>query len=85
MNLTHLDEQNKPKMVDVSDKDQTQRVATASGTIDVSQEAFDAVINNSAKKRSSVTNGGHSCHSGHQADQHTHPNVPSAHANLCQN
>ena len=50
MNLTHLDEQNKPKMVDVSDKDQTQRVATASGIIEVSQEAFDAVINNSAKK-----------------------------------
>jgi len=50
MNLTHLDEQNKPKMVDVSDKDQTQRVATASGIIEVSQEAFDAVVNNSAKK-----------------------------------
>ncbi len=50
MNLTHLDEQNKPKMVDVSSKDQTKRVATASGIIEVSQEAFDAVISNSAKK-----------------------------------
>jgi len=50
MNLTHLDENNKPKMVDVSDKDETTRVAIASGTIKVSQDAFDAVVGNSAKK-----------------------------------
>lgn len=50
MNLTHLDENNKPKMVDVSDKEHTIRIATASGLIEVSQEAFNAVINNSAKK-----------------------------------
>jgi cyclic pyranopterin phosphate synthase len=50
VNLTHLDENNKPKMVDVSDKASTTRIATASGIIAVSQEAFDAVINNSAKK-----------------------------------
>ena len=50
MNLTHLDEQNKPKMVDVSDKDDTVRIASASGVIVVGQEAFDAVISNTAKK-----------------------------------
>jgi cyclic pyranopterin phosphate synthase len=50
MNLTHLDENNKPKMVDVSDKDNTTRVAVASGVIEVTQEAYDAVIANSAKK-----------------------------------
>ena len=50
MNLTHIDENNTPKMVDVSTKNDTKRVAVASGTIKVSQEAFDAVINNSAKK-----------------------------------
>ena len=50
MNLTHLDEQNKPKMVDVSDKDNTTRIATASGIIEVGQEAFDTVIANTAKK-----------------------------------
>jgi len=50
MNLTHLDENNKPKMVDVSDKDETTRVAVASGVIEVSQQAYDAVVNNSAKK-----------------------------------
>jgi len=50
MNLTHLDESNKPKMVDVSNKDDTTREATASGVIKVSKEAFIAVMENSAKK-----------------------------------
>ena len=50
LNLTHLDEQNKPKMVDVSDKEETTRIATASGIIEVTPEAFHAVIANSAKK-----------------------------------
>lgn len=50
MNLTHLDEQNKPKMVDVSEKDNTLRVATASGMIEVGQEAYDSVVANTAKK-----------------------------------
>ena len=50
MNLTHLDENNKPKMVDVSNKDETIRVAVASGLIKVSPEAYKAVVNNSAKK-----------------------------------
>jgi cyclic pyranopterin phosphate synthase len=50
VNLTHLDEKNKPKMVDVGDKTATTRIATASGVIEVSQDAFDAVIANIAKK-----------------------------------
>jgi len=50
MNLTHLDENNKPKMVDVSDKDETTRVAVASGLIEVSEEAYSAVIANVSKK-----------------------------------
>jgi len=50
MNLTHLDENNKPKMVDVSDKEDTTRIAVASGTIEVTQEAFDAVVSNATKK-----------------------------------
>ncbi len=50
MDLTHLDEQNKPKMVDVGDKDSTHRSATASGIIEVTPEAYEAVISNSAKK-----------------------------------
>jgi len=50
MNLTHLDENNKPKMVDVSDKADTTRVAVASGIIEVTPEAFSIVVQNSAKK-----------------------------------
>ncbi len=50
MNLTHLDDQDKPKMVDVSKKEDTTRVATASGIIEVGQEAYNAVIANTAKK-----------------------------------
>jgi len=50
VNLTHLDDQNKPKMVDVGDKAPTTRIATASGIIEVGQSAFDAVVANTAKK-----------------------------------
>ncbi len=50
MNLTHLDENDRPKMVDVGEKSPTKRVATASGTISMSHEAYDAVIQNTAKK-----------------------------------
>jgi len=50
MNLTHLDERDRPKMVDVSDKTVTSRIAVASGLITMSQDAYDAVVNQTAKK-----------------------------------
>jgi len=50
MNLTHLDENNRPKMVDVSQKDNTTRVAVASGVISMSKEAYSNVIDNQNKK-----------------------------------
>ena len=50
MNLTHLDEKNRPKMVDVSDKDETIRVAVASGIIEVTPVAYEAVVHNATKK-----------------------------------
>ena len=50
MNLTHLDNNNRPKMVDVSDKNDTKRVAVASGKIAMSKEAYDAIISNVVKK-----------------------------------
>ncbi|WP_281951623.1 cyclic pyranopterin monophosphate synthase MoaC [Nitrosophilus kaiyonis] len=49
-NLTHLDEKNKPKMVDVGIKDETERVAVASGIIKMSKEAYEAIINQTTKK-----------------------------------
>ena len=49
MKLTHLDENDRPKMVDVSDKSETTRVAIASGTITMSQKAYDMIVNNQTK------------------------------------
>ncbi|MGB3750801.1 MAG: cyclic pyranopterin monophosphate synthase MoaC [Arcobacteraceae bacterium] len=50
MNLTHLDENNRPKMVDVSEKENTTRTAIASGIITMNQKAYDNVISNENKK-----------------------------------
>ncbi len=50
MNLTHLDEKDRPKMVDVSDKEQTTRVAVASGIIEMHQDAYDAIVSEKTKK-----------------------------------
>lgn len=50
MNLTHLDENQRPKMVDVSDKEDTSRVAIATGMIQMSQDAYDNVVSQSNKK-----------------------------------
>jgi len=48
--LTHLDENDRPKMVDVSDKSDTTRIAVASGKIAMSQEAYDLIVSNQTKK-----------------------------------
>lgn len=50
MNLTHLDENNRPKMVDVSIKEDTTRVAVASGIISMNKEAYENVISQQNKK-----------------------------------
>ena len=50
MNLTHLDENDMPRMVDVSNKDDTERIAIASGKIKMSKEAYNAVIEHKVKK-----------------------------------
>jgi len=50
MKLTHLDEKDRPKMVDVSDKKSTTRVAIASGKISMGQTAFDMIVSQKAKK-----------------------------------
>ncbi|MEG1800612.1 MAG: cyclic pyranopterin monophosphate synthase MoaC [Oscillospiraceae bacterium] len=48
--LTHFDEKGNAIMVDVSDKEDTFRVATASGKILVNQETMAAVVNGTSKK-----------------------------------
>jgi cyclic pyranopterin phosphate synthase len=50
LDLTHLDDNNRPKMVDVSEKTETIRVAVASGQISMSQDAYNAIIENTTKK-----------------------------------
>jgi len=50
MKLTHLDKNNRAKMVDVSNKQDSIRVAKASGTIKMSQEAYETINANQAKK-----------------------------------
>lgn len=50
MQLTHLDEHDRPKMVDVSDKNLTHRIAVASGKITMSREAYDTIVEERAKK-----------------------------------
>lgn len=50
MKLTHLDENDRPKMVDVSEKSETTRIAVASGEISMSGEAYDLIVSNKTKK-----------------------------------
>lgn len=48
--FTHFDDNGNAIMVDVTDKDVTERVATASGKIFVNEEVYDAIVNHTAKK-----------------------------------
>lgn len=49
-NLTHFDESGRPRMVDVSRKDETARTASASGLVRMSAAALDLVKTASTKK-----------------------------------
>jgi len=48
--LSHIDERGKAKMVDVGQKDDTRRVARASGEIRMKRETLELVKNNTMKK-----------------------------------
>lgn len=50
MELTHFDQKGNAVMVDVTDKDITQREATARGRIKVSRQVYEAVVNGTSKK-----------------------------------
>lgn len=50
MELTHLNAQHNPTMVDISTKDSTQREATATGKITMNKEAFNAIKEHKVKK-----------------------------------
>lgn len=55
MEFTHFDMKGNAVMVDVSDKDITSRTAVAEGTIQVSQEVFDAIAGKKVKKGDVLT------------------------------
>ena len=55
MEFTHFDEQGNARMVDVSEKEITHRVAVAEGTISVSREVMDAIKGNKVKKGDVLT------------------------------
>lgn len=50
MGLTHLDENGKVKMVDVSDKEITKRVAVASGEVLCKPQTIEAILQGNIKK-----------------------------------
>jgi cyclic pyranopterin phosphate synthase len=55
MQLTHMDDQNRPRMVDVSSKDITHRVAKATGCITLSPDTVALIAENKIKKGNVLT------------------------------
>jgi len=49
-NLSHLDEHSKPKMVDVTDKEESYRIAQARGSILINRETINLIVENKIKK-----------------------------------
>jgi cyclic pyranopterin phosphate synthase len=52
--LTHLDEEGRPRMVDVSGKETTARIATAEGTLSCARETVEIVHSGTAPKGSVI-------------------------------
>ena len=50
MGLTHFDSNGKAIMVDVTEKENTSRIAIAKGKIKVNREVFDAIQNGTSSK-----------------------------------
>ncbi len=48
--LTHIDEQGHVRMVDVTDKDNTDRIAVAGGKISMNSNTFEHIVGNKIKK-----------------------------------
>ena len=48
--FTHLDKDGRVRMVDVGDKDETKRVAVATGAVKMNRDTLDKIIQNTGKK-----------------------------------
>ena len=55
MEFTHFDEKGNARMVDVSEKEITHRIAVAEGTISVSREVMEAIRGHNVKKGDVLT------------------------------
>ena len=79
MPLTHINDQGRARMVDVSEKAITHRIAVADGSIYMQPETLQAIIDGQIKKGDVLAVPG-SRHYGCQTDIRNHPDVPSSDA-----
>ena len=68
MPLTHFDAEGKARMVDVTEKKETVREATATGKIKVSRDVYDAIEAGTVGKRRCAFCGDHSRDHGCETD-----------------
>lgn len=81
--LTHINEQGRAKMVDVSEKADTKRIGVASGRICMQPETFALITDGKIKKgRCARRSTGSRCH-GSEKDLGDHSDVPSAAVDRC--
>ena len=77
MPLTHINDQGRARMVDVSEKAITHRIAVAAGSIYMQPETLQAIIDGQIKKGDVLAV---AQHYGCQTDIRNHPDVPSSDA-----
>ena len=77
--FTHFDQNGNAIMVDVTAKADTERIAVATGYIQVNEEVFNAIQNQTAKK-GCAGNSKDCRHYGGKEDLGSDSHVPSAHA-----
>ena len=78
MPLTHINDQGRARMVDVSEKAITHRIAVAAGSIYMQPETLQAIIDGQIKKGDVLAVA--QVHYGCQTDIRNHPDVPSSDA-----
>ena len=74
--LTHINEQGRAKMVDVSEKADTKRIGIASGHICMQPETFTLITDGKIKKRRCTGSRTGSWNYGSKKNMGDHPNVP---------
>lgn len=78
--FTHFDQNGNAIMVDVTAKADTERIAVATGYIQVNEEVFDAIQNQTAKKGDVAGNSKDCRHYGGKEDLGSDSHVPPTYA-----